>query len=478
MEITFIGAILFVVASGLFVAGSTLALFVLLMLCSLMGGSAALILTGLGGSSILPVQFVMPFLAARILLGGREQLPRLAQAIRALAPLLVYTGYGIAAAIAAPRIFARQMTVPPLRLRASSYLFEAVPLVPSSQNLTTSIYLCGTLIVAVCAFVACQRAGGAAAFVRTAVVLAWVHVFLGVSDIAFGGTAYGEVLGLFRNATYAQLDQSYGNFIRIKGIFPEASGYAAFAFTWFVFLFECWFRHVRPRSTGPAALAIGLVLVFSTSGTAYVGLAGYLGLIVLRSLIAPQGVTGDRLLALGAAVLAGAVAVSLAVILLPGFAGDFGGMITHMTVDKGDSSSGLQRMFWARKGIEAFQVSHGLGIGPGSFRSSSLLTAILGSSGVIGIAAFAAHVLNTFKPLRATTYAGSADARIATGVAAAWAMLVSLIPASVSAPSVDPGFAFAIFSGCALALRGGSAAPAPHPADAAARAPHPAFGRS
>ncbi len=51
---------------------------------------------------------------------------------------------------------------------------------------------------------------------------------------------------------------------------------------------------------------------------------------------------------------------------------------------KAESVSGRQRAFWAGQSVSAFLQSFGLGVGPGSFRSSSLLTAVLGATGVIG----------------------------------------------------------------------------------------------
>lgn len=462
MEVTFIGAALLPLAGGLFLTGSVLAMFSLLLLCSLMGGSAALILPALGGASIQPVQFVLPFMITRLILGHRRELGAITAAINANVALIAFVAYGAAVAIVGPRLFAGQMRVPPLRSRSSTYLFDTAPLVHSSQNITTTVYLVGTLIVAICAYATCTRANGARVLVRTGIAIAWIHVFLGVTDLLFGKTGYGMLLGAFRNATYAQLDQSYGNFIRIKGIFPEASAYAAFAFFWFIFLFECWFRRVLPRSTGPAAAALGLILLFSTSGTAYVGLAGYGAIFALRTLVAPQGMTAGRMLLLAGSLLLAFIIGCGAAVLVPTFAHSFSDMISHMTVAKGSSSSGLQRMFWARKGIEAFRVSMGIGVGPGSFRSSSLVTAILGSSGLVGILSFAAYVLRVFAPLRASTYGSGADEREQAGVAASWAMLIGLIPSAIIAPTCDPGLLFASFAGSALALRGiGRRQPAP-----------------
>jgi hypothetical protein len=128
-------------------------------------------------------------------------------------------------------------------------------------------------------------------------------------------------------------------------------------------------------------------------------------------------------------------------------------MILHMTVDKEDSDSGRQRLFWAMQGWKGFLVSGGLGIGAGSFRSSSLLMAILGSMGVVGIVTFAAYLWQVLQPLRYSTWTRSEDPALSIGGAASLTALLIVIPASIAAPSPDPGTNFAIFAGAALALR-------------------------
>jgi hypothetical protein len=102
----------------------------------------------------------------------------------------------------------------------------------------------------------------------------------------------------------------------------------------------------------------------------------------------------------------------------------------------------------------AFRYSWGLGVGPGSFRSSSVITAIIGSVGVVGTVAFFAYVIQVFKPFAKSTYFEIRSATEGIGVAAGWAAIIGLIPAAVQAPSSDPGLSFAVLCGLSLALRG------------------------
>ena len=105
------------------------------------------------------------------------------------------------------------------------------------------------------------------------------------------------------------------------------------------------------------------------------------------------------------------------------------------------------------QGLHAFLASYGLGIGAGSFRSSSLFMAMLGSLGVVGVVSFLGHLTRVFKPLRASTYTNPKDERSAAGSAASWTVISMMIPASIGAASPDPGVTFAIIGGLALEWR-------------------------
>ncbi|WP_231639459.1 hypothetical protein [Sphingomonas profundi] len=452
MTLTFIGVLLLLIGLPVALFGRVEALLALLIGCTILGGASAINLPALGGSSIPPIQFALLLAGIRIFPAGSGQVRRVRHAVEANWALILYTLFGLTMAIAGPRLFRGEIAVPLLRSRLTAYLYAVDPLVPTPQNLTTAIYLIGTAMCAIVAYVACGGRRGPATLVRTGVAVAWINVVLGVLVAASRETPLGDVFALFRNGSYAMLDQQYGGFVRLSGLFPEASNYATYSFGWFVFMLECWMRDVMPRRTGTLALALLGILVASTSSSAYVGLAAH-GAVIAARLLLPGALRSDKLVAMLVALVVAGIAACLMIVALPAATAAFADMLQYMTVAKGQSASGLQRAFWARKGLEAFSVSHGLGIGPGSFRSSSLVTAILGSVGVIGMALAAIHVARVLKPLRASTYLPVADGRIAVGAAAGWAALMLLVPYSVVLPSCDLGTDFAIFAGAALALR-------------------------
>jgi hypothetical protein len=422
---------------------------------TLMGGSAAIAMPALGNSSVQPAIVALGFLVLRFLLPttGDEAAGRLAGAVRDNALLVIFCLYGALGAYILPHVFAGDLSVTPLRPDRSTYLFATSPLRFTSQNITVSVYLMATLAAAIIAHAAVQKIGTELAVARTAARIALIHAWLGISGVVLAGTAYSQFLAFFRNGSYAQLNQTIGGFVRMNGILPEPAVYAVYGFTWFVFNVELWLRDVETRWTGPAAIIMGLALLASTSSTAYVGLAGYGFILGMRMLFSGGSVRLGKLLALAACVMIGVAAILSLLVSAPEIAAMLGNYLAQLTVDKASSDSGLQRAFWARQGIDAFMISGGLGVGAGSFRSSSIVTAVIGSLGVIGIASLALFLIKVVKPLHRQTFGKVADGRVATGVAAGWTAAIMLMPSALSAPSPDPGIVWGILCGTSLALR-------------------------
>jgi hypothetical protein len=464
MQLTIIGAIQVLFGLVLFLAGSVEAMFAFLLATTLFSGSAAIVLGSLGsGSSIPPLHFALLFMTMRLLVPGSGQLRATVRAVEANAWLLVFVAYGVVMAFAGPRLFAGQFAFAPLRAESGarytshlSFLLATRPFGPSPQNLTSSVYLIGTLVAATVAHVACKAPGGRATLVRTMAVVGIVHCLFGFLSVVGRGTAIDGALGFFRNGSYAQLTQDVEGISRMSGISTEPSVYAGFGAIWFVFLAECWLRRIEPWLTGAAALCLGVALLASTATTAYVALAAWFALLVMRSLFVPGALPADRALWLAVLGLGGVVVGAMVLLWQPQLVDRLTQFAQHMLVDKMSSESGIQRRFWAMQGYQAFVGTYGIGVGPGSFRSSSLITAVLGCVGVIGALALIAHVLIAFKPLRWSTYVPAADPDMAVAGACAWAMVMAIIVAGVNAPSCDPGSDFALLSGAALALRGRS----------------------
>lgn len=453
MILTLIGLVIFLAGLVIFFARDIGTAFVFFIFCTLFGGSAAFILPGLGYSSVQPAFVALMFLAMRIALPSRVAERPIVQSLRDNLWLGLFALWAVVTAIAMPRIFADHMNVVPMRPSVSGDLYETVPLRPTNQNITIAFYIVGTFFIALCSAVAIRQPLGAVRFVRIAVLVGWIHALLGATGALFAETFWGNVLNFFRNGSYAQVDQAILGFRRINGIMPETSTYAAYGFAWFVLLAELWLRSVQRGRTGPAALALLIVLIASTSSTAYAAIIVYMLIIAIRMLLFPKAFRAANFAWIVAVLFLSSVAIGLLILFKPELAAEFGQIFDHAVLSKAKSDSGLQRLFWARQGLDAFANSYGLGIGVGSFRSSSFLTAIIGSTGVVGCVLMTAYLVKTFRPLSPSTYGRPLDPIDSVGIAAGWGALGGLIPAALSSPSPDPGATFAIFAAVALSLR-------------------------
>lgn len=453
MVLTFVGFAQLLIGLLIVIVGSLRGAFLFLILSGLFSGSAALVAPALGGASVPPVQFALLFVLLRIAVPRGGYVGALPEAFRANFWLVLFTVYGVVCAYVGPRIFAGDLNVFPMRYAEARSLFDTVPLGPTSQNVTATIYLLGALLMTLVTWITCRYRGGAQTLVQGGIIFAWVHALTGIVGILIRGTPLEIAFDVFRNGTYQQLDHTYEGFVRIKGLAPEASTYASIAFSWFVFNAELWYRSIRPRATGRAAILLAVILFFSTSSTAYVGLGCYVFFFCMRAMFLPQAAHGQKIVQAVTAAFCVMVAAAIILAVVPRLPNAIYEMIMHMTLDKRDSASGQQRLFWAMQGFDAFLVSYGLGVGPGSFRSSSLITAIIGTSGVIGILTFCMYLMAVIQPWRKSTWGDGASVGESVGGAMSSAALLTLIPAAISAPNAHPGTTFAMFAGAALALR-------------------------
>jgi hypothetical protein len=216
---------------------------------------------------------------------------------------------------------------------------------------------------------------------------------------------------------------------------------------------ELWLRNVASRLTFTTAAALGFMLLATTSSAGYAALAVYFVIMMLRAIIAPNSVHAGKVVQAVMLGLSAIVLVLLVFSLHPNLIPLVEKTAKGLTIAKAETVSGRQRLFFARKSFEAFAATWGFGVGAGSFRASGLILAILGSTGVIGLAAYAGHYLKILKPLRRDTYDLPGDPAKAIGVAAAWTACAGTIPTLFAAPTADPGYFFAIFGGLALGWR-------------------------
>jgi hypothetical protein len=429
--------------------------------CTLLPAASAIDLPALGQSSIPPAMLSLAFLAAQVIVSGAWRAPELGLAVTKNSWLILYCLYCAATALVLPRLFAGLINLIPMGQAGLGF----VPLRVTAQNTTQAIYILGTGFAAVCATLFSTQKKSPALIVATLVVVTWIHALTGALDLAFNALHIQGAFDFARTGAYAQLNQGVGGFHRISALCSEPSVYATLGATYFVFMCELWLRGVSPGRTGPAALVMLVMLALSTSSTAYIFIPCY-GAILLARAAAVRGALGARQagLILGLAVC-GLVIVLTVAVLKPRLAADIATTVAELTIGKAQSESGIERGLWAKQGLDAMVATHGLGVGVGSFRSSSLVTAILGSVGPAGLIVLIGYCAQVAKLGRRSSYASRVDRRVGAGAAAGWTALMTLAPAALSWPSADPGLLFALMAGLSLGWRSpAAAAPAVEPA--------------
>jgi hypothetical protein len=429
---------------GLFVPLAAI-LHVQLALC-LFGGTAALILPALGGATITPAVLFLPFFTARVLLARHGVVP-LRTVSKPTFWLMLVAVWGVLGAISIPRFLEGEVQILAIDRTAGNTPGAGLfPLHPVSGNITQSGYALGGF----CAFLAIRSLlrlqRGLHVFAGAALLLAALSCLAAIINLGEFYLGLPKILVHLRTAGYRMFDAyEAGGLMRIQGTFPEASAFASFSLPLFAFSFNLWLSKLRTLWSGLLALLSFGFLAFSTSGTAYAGLAAYFGALGLglawRAYRTHRLPRARVLATVGMFALAAAGA---AVVLEMRIAARVGTFLDNMVFAKLDSPSGIERTAWSMQAWSNFLDTYGLGVGLGSARASSFAMVLLSNIGIIGTALFAAFVLEVW---RGGEHASATDRAVAR--AARHAVLATLIAACLSATVFDLGIAFYGFAAAA-----------------------------
>jgi hypothetical protein len=419
--------------------------------CTLLPAASAIDLPALGHSSIPPAMLSLAFLALQVIRSQAWRGPEMGLSATKNAWLILYCLYCAVTAMVLPRMFSGLINLIPMGQAGLGF----VPLKVTAQNTTQAVYLLGTGFGALCATLFSTQKTSPLVIVTTLVVITWIHALTGLMDVALNAVHIQGAFDFARTGAYAQLDQGVDGFHRISALCNEPSVYATLGSTYFVFMCELWLRGISPKQTGPAALIMVIVLALSTSSTAYVFIVCYGAILLARTLIVRGSISFRHASLILGLVVAGLLIALTVMLLSPHFAAEVATTVAEMTIGKTQSQSGIERGLWAKQGLDAMIFTHGLGVGVGSFRSSSLVTAILGSVGPAGLIVFLGYCAQVAKFGRRSSYASQVEPRVGAGAAAGWTALLTLAPAAVSWPSADPGLLFALMAGLSLGWRSG-----------------------
>ena len=420
-----------------------------LVVYSLFGSALAL---QLGGVGVMPAQLFLAFFALRAFnfVGGK----RLGDGFALDKPgfwLLANCLWGVMGAIVIPRLLRGSTLVFPVdRSGGGSDQLLLQPLGPVSGNLSQAVYCISDVVVYCCMYAFLKYRGAYRTLASAIFLLTFLDVLAGVIDIASHAVGI-DVLSYVKTAQFSMLTgDELDGLVRISGTFPETSAFAGFTLPLVVFCLNLWVVGYRPRLAGALAIAAGILVLLSTSGTAYVGLGGYL-IVMLFSrpgIVAAAAVARKQ--RMWVIVACAAVLGTLYVILfLPAVANAVTGFFDSTVMNKADSSSGVERMSWNTQGVTNFLDTYGIGVGLGSIRASSFLIVVLANLGVVGVICYGTFVARSLLAPVPTHYP---LAERAVCYASRHSMIAALICASSSAGVFELGPYFYVLAAAAGAL--------------------------
>ncbi|MBY0227247.1 MAG: hypothetical protein K2Q28_15705 [Hyphomicrobium sp.] len=417
------------------------------------GSTAFAILTALGGSSpqIYTLLVAIMFLSVLVARGGVHAYCRafLTHQVSWYVALLML--YAIVGSVVLPRLFAGETTVFVTASAADASSVTAIgrgmietTLGPVSGNISQTAYFCLSLLsfFAVTAYLDSRSNLTPArdAFFAFAIFTA----LFGALDLLFKLIGVVDVFEFLRTATYSMsTNHSEHGFWRIAGGFPEASAYSMSGLAGLAFSFTYW-RLTGNRLALVLAVVICLLLLLSTSSTAYVGL---LVLFTVAGIRAVVEVATDRItrssLAILSSVAVGVTAIAFLAVANASVFNAIAELFDSMLLNKATSASAVERGYWNAKSLDGFTATYGLGIGIGSSRASSLLVAYVSQLGLPGLILIGPILLSAiWWPIEHGPNRDSGCELVALGRAASASAFAWLLGLSISAGNADLGVYF------------------------------------
>jgi hypothetical protein len=416
---------------------------VLQLFFCLFGATAAFELTALGGAPVLPAVAFLPFLLRRAW-SERLRLPALRMPPAGFW-LLLTVGWAVFSALVVPRLLSGTVAVKTYD-RTGRDDAITVLLRPVSGNITQSAYALIDVLVFFSMRVLLARKGRMAIFARGVLLLAAANCFAAIVGLAEYYAGFPKILEAIRSAKYTVFETyELAGVARVQGTFSEAAVFSMFTLPLFAFTSSLWFSRAFASYSGYLALGSLVLLLISTSGTAYVGLSVYLGLVSIG--LAWRLFTKGTVPRLESLFVAGAVAaagICAVLVSSPEVVGRVAAFVDATVLRKLSSSSGLDRSAANQLAWTDFLGTYGLGVGLGSTRASSFAMVLLSNLGVLGGFAFAAFLVNVVRSPAADDSLDSVVAR-----SARQAVIASIIAACVVGTVFDLGIAFYCFAATA-----------------------------
>ncbi|MFW2590095.1 hypothetical protein [Sagittula sp. SSi028] len=298
-------------------------------------------------------------------------------------PLLLLLVWMAIGAIFLPRVLQDATEIFVTVRRTDGAANVLIPLRPVGSNINQLLrmILASSMFVAMAAIFA--RYGNHFRVRQGMIVATAAHISLAVLNLASIAVGMPDLLDVVRTANMAMLDnQSILGLARISGGFPEASAFGFYTIGLYGYWLRDWIGENRSWFSGFFLLAILLLLLRSTSTSAYLGFFAVTALFLswhfAGSLRRKRSFFVYYLIAVGVPLLIGLF------VLAWNFVPQVSGIVDRVLVNKLSSDSGSERMSWNTQALVNFADSWGLGVGVGSVRASSWILSCLGSLGLLG----------------------------------------------------------------------------------------------
>lgn len=417
------------------------------VLFCVLGGTSALTLPALGGSTIVVPAFCLPFFVVRAYLEsvGTGAARRISPSAFWLTAAIVW---GLAITFTIPRALRGELQIITLdRLGTGAYMLT--PLRPVSGNISQAAFAVANAATFIAARYLLRLPERVVAYSSAVLWLATINCLAAALNLAEHYLPIPNLLEYVRTAyrVYETYEQKSTGLVRIHGTFPEASVFSSFSLGLFGFTFSLWLNRVRSLWTGTLAALLLAFLLFSTSGTAYGGLAIYGSLFVLGLLRRAwsEGRMPRSAMLFSGVVLATTVAVAMIVFEAP-LVDRVIRFFQATVIDKLETKSGVERTLWNLQAWRNFVESYGLGVGIGTARPSSFVLTVLSNIGAIGTFFYGLFLYHVLRPANPRTQ-GPILGPISE--ASRHAVLATLSGAVLSGSSFDRGAVFYLFAAAA-----------------------------
>ncbi|WP_298011741.1 hypothetical protein [uncultured Aquabacterium sp.] len=441
---TLYGLLMFLV--GLFVSGQ--GILYMAVIATLFGGTAVAFATALGGANVTPAMLAQGFTGLNLM--RREGLRGFLRPVEFATPtfwLLLLTVWAMATAFVMPRLLQGQLMVAGFDRSESGGAYLVGPLGPVSMNITQAMYAFLALMTFVMTRTLLTRPGAGLAAARAVLWAAGLNVVAALLEMAQYQLGLVPILAYLKNANYAMMGGEVAGLMRITGTFPETSMFSQYTLALVAFTHTLWMHGVLRGWARTLTLANLLLLLLSTSGTAYVSLAICTTVALLYTFLRLMRVGQIGPYSLYLKLTGSGLVLAVGVLLfVPPALDAVSDFFSVVIGQKLTSDSGAIRGALNAQALQTFVESFGLGAGLGCCRASSFALVVLSNLGWVGAVLFVFFVTPILFG-RIPEHLASTDRVIAIG--ARRAVFATLVSASLIALVYDLGFLFYIMAALA-----------------------------